>query len=161
MPWLRRSVKALLNSAPRMHGWCRTRWSCESLAATLQLKHGLEVAAETLRRWLHEMGWVWKRAQLLAKDRDPNRTSRLARIRFHVDRLTQREVMVFADELDIHRLPKVAPPWMPKGTPHEVMTPGQNEKHDLAGALNLLTGQLHACLGPRKNNAWFRELLPR
>ena len=105
------------------------------------------------------MGWVWKRAPLMAKDRDPNRTSRLARIRLHVDRLTKREVMVFADELDIHLLPKVAPQWMPQGRRHEVMTPGQNEKHYVAGALNLLTGQLHACLGPRKNNAWFRELL--
>src|SRR5688572_1725080 len=42
MPWLRGSLKARLNSASRMHGGCRTRWSGESLAATLQLKHGLE-----------------------------------------------------------------------------------------------------------------------
>jgi transposase len=159
MPWLKRSLKALLNAAPRAHGWCRIRWSCESLAATLNVRHGLDVSADTLRRWLHEMGWVWKRAQLIAKDTDPNRTSRLARIRFHVDRLSKREVMVFADELDSHLLPKVGPQWMPKGMRHEVMTPGQNEKYYLAGALHLLTGQLHACLGPRKNNVLFRDLL--
>jgi putative transposase len=159
MPWLKRSLQALLKATPRAHGWCRTRWSCESLAATLNVKHGLEVSAETLRRWLHEMGWVWKRAQLVAKDRDPNRISRLARIRFHDERLSKREVLVLADELDIHLLPKVGPQWIPKGTRHEVMTPGQNEKHYLAGALNPLTGQLHTCLGPRKNHGLFRQLL--
>lgn len=159
MPWLKRSLQALLKAPPRAHGWCRTRWSCESLAATLNVKHGLEVSAETLRRWLHERGWVWKRPQLVAKDRDPNRIARLARIRFHYGRLSKREVLVFADELDIHLLPKVGPQWMPKGTRHEVVTPGQNEKHYLAGALNPLTGQLHTCLGPRKNNGLFRPLL--
>jgi putative transposase len=40
----------------------------------------------------------------------------------------------------------------------EVMTPGQNEKHYLAGALELATGTLHYCLGPRKTNALFRDL---
>ena len=39
------------------------------------------------------------------------------------------------------------------------MTPGQNEKHSLAGALNRATGKLLHCLGPRKNNALFRDVL--
>ena len=39
------------------------------------------------------------------------------------------------------------------------MTPGQNEKHSLAGALALATGTLLHCLGPRKNNGVFRDLL--
>jgi hypothetical protein len=41
--------------------------------------HGV---AETLRRWIHEVGWVWKRAKLVAKDDDRQRVERLARIRF-------------------------------------------------------------------------------
>jgi hypothetical protein len=39
------------------------------------------------------------------------------------------------------------------------MTPGTNEKHYLAGALNLTTDVLHHCLGPRKTKALFRDLL--
>src|SRR5262249_25141631 len=50
------------------YGWCRTCWSCATLAATLKGKHGVEVSAETGRRWLHERGWMWKRAKLVAKD---------------------------------------------------------------------------------------------
>lgn len=40
------------------------------------------------------------------------------------------------------------------------MTPGTNAKPSLAGALHLETGQVLHCLGPRKNNGLFRELLP-
>src|SRR5215510_8048328 len=159
MPWLMRSLGAVLKVAPRTYGWCRTRWSCATLAATLQAKHGMAVSAETVRRWLHEMGWVWKRAKLVAKDDDPHRIARLARIRFQPEHLPAHEVMVFVDELDIHLLPKVGAAWMPQGTQAEVMTPGKNEQHYLAGALHLATGKVLYCLGPRKNNGLFRELL--
>jgi putative transposase len=159
MPWLTRALGALLKKAPRAYGWCRTRWSCATRAATLQAKHGIAVSAETVRRWLHEIGWVWKRAKLVAKDDDPRRVERLARIRFHHDNLPVHEVMVFADELDIHLLPKVGAAWRPQSTQAEIMTPGTNEKHYLAGALHLATGKVLYCLGPRKNNALFRALL--
>ena len=69
------------------------------------------------------------------------------------------EALVFADELDIHLLPKVGYAWMRQGTQLAVMTPGQNQKHSLAGALNLATGTLLHCVGPRKTNALFRDLL--
>jgi DDE superfamily endonuclease len=48
---------------------------------------------------------------------------------------------------------------MLQGTQEEIMTPGTNEKYYLAGALYLATGQLLQCLGPRKNNGLFRDLL--
>jgi transposase len=159
LPTLRRSLLALLKAPPRAYGWCRTRWSCTTLALTLQTKRGVVVSAETMRRWLHELGWVWKRAKLVAKDDNPHRIERLARIRFVYEQLRLWEAMVFADELDIHLLPKVGSAWMPKGTQVEVMTPGQNQKHYLAGALEPTTGTLHDTLGPRQTNARFRDLL--
>src|SRR5262249_27937177 len=159
MPWLTRSLGPLRKAAPRAYGWCRTRWSCVTLAATLQGKHGIAVSAETVRRWLHEIGWGGKRAKLGAKDDDPHRGEGLARIRFHHEHLEAHEMMVFVDELDMHLLPKVGAAWMPHGTQAEIMTPGKNEKHSLAGALHLATGKWLYCLGPRKNNGLFRELL--
>jgi integrase len=33
-PSLKRSVQALLRTAPRAYGWCRTRWSCATLNQT-------------------------------------------------------------------------------------------------------------------------------
>jgi transposase len=159
LPTLRRAIVALLKATPRAYGWCRTRWSCATLALTLQAKRGTMVSAETVRRWLHELGWVWKRAKLVAKDDDPHRVERLARIRYIFEQLKRSETMVFADELAIHLLAKVGCAWMPIGTQLSIMTPGQNPKHDLAGALELTTGTLPHCLGPRKTNALFRDLL--
>src|SRR5215218_3678182 len=127
VPTLRRSLLALLKAPPRAYGWCRTRWSCATLAATFQANRGLTVSAETMRRWVHEVGWVWKRAKLVAKDDDPHRVERLARIRFVYEQLQLWEALVFADELDIPLLPKVGYAWMPKGTQVAVMTPGTNE----------------------------------
>ncbi len=63
LPTLRRSLLALLKATPRAYGWGRTRWSCATLALTLQAKRGITVSAETMRRWLHEFGWVWKRVK--------------------------------------------------------------------------------------------------
>jgi hypothetical protein len=158
-PSLPRSLRALLKVAPDVYGWCRTRWSCATLALTLKTKRGIEVSAETMRRWLHEVGWVWKRAKLMAKDDDPLRGERLARIRFGFERLQACEAMVFADELDIHLLPKVGAAWMPQGPQTTIMTPGQHQQPYLAGALDLTTGRRLHCLGPRKTNALFRDLL--
>src|SRR5688572_3085775 len=107
LPTLRRSLVALLKATPQAHGWCRTRWSCATLALTLQTKRGVVISGETMRRWLHEIGWVWKRAKLVAKDDDPHRVERLARIRYVFEHLKLCEAMVFADELDIHLLPNV------------------------------------------------------
>jgi putative transposase len=67
--------------------------------------------------------------------------------------------LVFADELDIHLRSKVGAAWMPKGSQEEVMTPGQNEKHYLAGALDLSTGKIFHGRGTRKTHAVLRDLL--
>jgi transposase len=159
MPWLTRSLGALLNKAPRAYGWCRPRWSWATLALTLQAQHGSAVSAETVRRWLHKRGWGWKRAKWVATDDDPHRSERLARIRFQPEHLGRHEVMVFADELYIHLLPKVGAAWMPQGTQDEIMTPGTNAKYSLAGALDLATGKVRYGLDPHKNNGLFRALL--
>jgi transposase len=161
LPTLRRSLLALLKAPPRVYGWCRTRWSCATLALTLQATRGITVSAETLRRWLHELDWGWKRAKLVATDDDPHRVERLARLRLVYARLRPWGAMVFADARDIHWRPNVGYAWMPKGPQVEIMTPGTNEQHDLAGALELSTGTLPHCRGPRKTNGLCRELLQR
>lgn len=158
-PSLKRSVRALLKTAPRVFGWCRTRWSCAALATELQIRRGIEVSAETMRHWLHELGWEWKRAKLAAKDDDPQRVEKLARIRLAYEQLRVGAALFFADELDISLLPKVGYQWMPKGEQVEVMTPGTNEKRYLAGALDLTTGTITSCVWYRKQTGLFIELL--
>lgn len=158
-PSLRRSLLAMLKVAPLAFGWCRTRWTCASLAAQLKVNRGVEVSADTLRRWLHQIGWVWKRATLSAKDDVPQRVEKLARIRSIFEHLSAKQLLLFADELDIHLLPRVGYQWMEKGTQLEVWTPGTNEKNYMAGALDLLTGRILHCVWFRKTNGLFIDLL--
>ena len=76
------------------------------MAETLRRRRGWRVAAETVRRWWHALGWRWKRPKRGAKDNDPERVAKLARIRLIWERLQPRPVLLFADELDVHLLPK-------------------------------------------------------
>jgi transposase len=158
-PSLKRSVLALLKTAPRVVGWCRTRWSCATLAVELPGRRGIAVSAETLRSWLQELGWEWKRAKLRAKDDDPQRVEKLARIRLAFEQLRAGAALFFADELDINLLPKVGYQWMPKGEQVEVLTPGTNEKRYRAGALDITTGTITHCVWYRKQTGLFLELL--
>lgn len=158
-PALRRSVLAILHSVPRLCGWCRTRWSCATIALELRARWGIVVSGETVRRWLAELGWVWKRAKLRAKDDDPQRVEKLARIRYAFEQLRVGTALLFADELDLSLLPKVGYQWMPKGEQVEVLTPGTNEKRHLAGALDITTGTLTHCVWYRKVTGLFVDLL--
>jgi Winged helix-turn helix len=95
---------------------------CEELPRCFwQLKNptpergGGVVSAETVRRWLHELGWEWKRAKVVAKDDDPQRVEKLARIRYAFEQLRAGAALFFADELDISLLPKVGYQWLPTG----------------------------------------------
>lgn len=69
------------------------------------------------------------------------------------------ELLFFIDELDIHLLPKIGYQWMLKGTQTEIMTPGQNQKRYLAGALDYLTGKIVHVRGERKNRFLVIDLL--
>jgi transposase len=158
-PTLKRSLLAILKSVPRACGWCRTRWSCATVALEVQARRGLVVSAETVRLWLHELGWEWKRAKVVAKDDDPQRVEKLARIRYAFEDLRAGTALLFADELDISLLPKVGYQWMPKGAQVEVMTPGTNAKRYLAGALNISTGTTAHCVWYRKTTGLFLDLL--
>jgi transposase len=158
-PALKRSVVAILHSVPRLWGWCRTRWSCATIAGELYTRRKIAVSAETMRRWLHALDWEWKRAKLSAKDDDPQRVEKLARIRYAFEQLRAGAALFFADELDIHLLPKVGYQWMPKGTQVEVMTPGTNEKRYLGGALDITTGTITHCVWYRKTTGLFLDLL--
>jgi transposase len=158
-PALKRSLLAILKAVPRACGWCRTRWSCATVALEVQTRRGMGVSAETVRRWLHELGWEWKRAKLVAKDNDPQRVEKLARIRYTCEQLRAGMALFFADELDISLLPKVGYQWMPKGEQVEVLTPGTNEKRYLAGALDITTGTTQHCVWYRKTTGLFLDLL--
>ncbi len=50
LPSLKRSLLALLKHAPATYGWCRVRWSCQTLALQLRAQRSVAVSRETIRR---------------------------------------------------------------------------------------------------------------
>jgi len=159
IPSLHRSLLSILKGAPATFGWCRTRWSCATLSAELKARRGVTISAEKVRRWLHSLDYVWKRARHTALDNDPERVAKLARIRHLIEHLRPSERLFFIDELDIHLLPKIGYEWMLRGTQTEIMTPGQNQKRYLAGALDYLTGKIVHVVGERKNRFMVIDVL--
>lgn len=156
-PWLRRALGALRKAAPHAYGWCRTRGSGATLAVARKTTPGLAVSAWPVRRWLHAMEWVWKRATLGAKDDAPPRVERLARMRWHAEPVQAHAVMVLADALDLHVWPTGGAAWRPNASQLEVMTPGQHAQPYLAGALHLATGAMLHGHSARKTTALFRD----
>lgn len=67
----------------------------------------------------------------------------------------------FEDEVDIHLNPKIGTDWMPRGHQRRVVTPGQNAKHYLAGALHATTGRVLYVSGQSKDSGLFIALLSK
>jgi len=69
------------------------------------------------------------------------------------------EEAFYADEVDIDLNPKIGPDWTLPGQQRWVLTPGQNVKRFLAGALNHRTGHLVWAEGDQKRSWLFLNLL--
>jgi hypothetical protein len=89
------------------------------------------------------------------------KTRRLNKIARLLASLPRHEVAVYEDEVDVHLNPKIGLDWMGLGQQKDVMTPGQNEKRYLAGALDVRTGQLHWVEGEKKDAWLFMDLLKK
>jgi hypothetical protein len=130
-------------------------------ARELQGRRGSRVSAETVRRGLPEWDWGWKRAQLSAKDADPQRVAKLARMRYGFESLRGGTALLFADELDLALLPKVGSQGRPKGEQVEVLPPATNEQRSLAGARDITTGTPQHGVWYRKTTGLVLALLQR
>ena len=68
-------------------------------------------------------------------------------------------MVLYVDEVDIHLNPKIGTDWMPKGMQKTVLTPGQNKKRYLAGALNRKTGNITYVDSDQKDSYLFIDQL--
>jgi len=144
-------------SSPRQHGYRRPTWTQELLVLVLQKKTGVRVSTTTMSRVLKRLkirlgrpkpivGCPWKKMR---------RIRRINAIRRLLQTVPKNEVILYADEVDIHLNPKIGPDYMLSGTQKTVLTPGKNEKRYLAGALNGRTGRLTYVEADRKNSDLF------
>jgi len=150
-----------VNDSPQDYGYPRPTWTQELLAKVMRQLTGVKVHRATMSRALAAIGarlgrprpvvgCPWSKA---AKSR------RLNQIRRRMDGLKPEESGFYVDEVDIHLNPKIGCDWMNRGTQKQVMTPGQNVKRYLAGAMDSRTGRLTWVRSERKNSLLFIALV--
>jgi transposase len=152
-PWAEQLARWVTTRTPEDFGYFRRRWSCETLAEVLAWELDVRVSAETVRRVLHRLRYVWRRPRPVVGPVDPDHATKLAAIHELLTTLPADETAVFQDEVDIHLNPKVGSCWMKRGEQAEVVTPGTNQKRHLAGSLVWRTGTLVVSPAGTRRNA--------
>lgn len=140
--WWKRIINWLSKSTPEVFGYRRTRWSCAMLAEVLAWETGTRRSAETVRRALRQLNWVWRRPRPVVGLTDADYDDKVRAIHQLLANLPPHETAVFQDEVDVHLNPKIGSCWMRRGEQAEVPTPGNNEKQHVAGSLHWRTGSL-------------------
>lgn len=155
------ALDRIVRSNPQDHGWRRPTWTLETLVGTMVRKTGIRIHVGTMSRAL---------ALIRARRANPRprvkcpwfpavKTRRINELQRLIATLPRREVVVYEDEVDVHLNPKIGLDWMGHGQQKEAMTPGQNEKRYLAGALDVRTGEIHWVEAKEKNSYLFWDLL--
>ena len=158
-----RRLYDVVDQTPQDYGYPRPTWTQELLAKVMQEGMRVKVHRATMSRALAligarhgrpkpTVGCPWKK---LARQRRQRQLQQL------VSSLPADEALFYEDEVDIHLNPKIGPDWMNRGKQKLVITPGQNSKRYLAGAMDARTGLLSWVAGERKNSLLFIDLLYR
>ncbi len=154
---------AVLEGTPRDHGHRRPTWTQEQMIAVMRQRGHEKISRTTMGRLLKKLhvrrgmpkptvGCPWS-------NRAKNK--RILMLRRLVQSLPPGQAAVWEDEIDIHLNPKIGPDWMLPGTQRRVLTPGQNVKHYVAGAMDATTDRLTWVRGDRKQSGLSIELLAK
>lgn len=163
-PLAREIVDTQASQSPRNSGHVQSCWTVALLAAFLAVRFGVARSCSTVRRYLHDMGWRWRRPRLtpasaLPGKRDPDEATKLAAIQQALRAAARgRGHLLYLDECDLHLLPVLRAMWM-KGERVRVPTPGQNRRRAFFGALDAVSGAWHSADHDRKLAANFLRFL--
>ncbi len=150
-------VRLVGEDSPQDHGYRRPTWTQELLILVLERRTQVRISQSRMSRLLQELGIRLGMPKPIVGCPWPNRRRkrRLRKLQQLVERLPENEVLLYADEVDIHLNPKIGPDYMLRGTQKTVLTPGKNEKRYLAGALEIRTGRLTWVEWERKDSNLF------
>jgi transposase len=160
---LRAALATLVSGSPEDDGWARPTWTQELLARQLARDTGVRVSESTVGRMLAALGarWGMARPTVACPWGSRAQARRVRAIERQLARLPAGEEAFYEDEVDIHLNPRIGRDWMLPGAQKTVLTPGQNQKHYLAGALHTRTGQVLWVGNGKKNSYLFLQLLRR
>jgi transposase len=159
--WYLGRLYEVVAKRPTDYGYRRPTWTREWLVDCLARLTEQRIHVTTMSRALAKIGARRGRPRPVVRCpwSETAKNRRLRRIRRVLARLPKDEVAVYLDEVDVHLNPKIGLDWMNLGQQKEVVTPGQNEKRYLAGAMNARTDALTVVESDRKTSALFVALL--
>jgi transposase len=92
-------LQTLLILSPEWFGYYATHWTVPLLKNQLRQNTGEEYSSDTIRRWLHELGYVWKRPRyVLAPDPEREKKRQIRRV---LSGLSRRRVVLVEDVTDL------------------------------------------------------------
>jgi transposase len=138
-PYLTAIVQAQASQPPPNSGYLQACWTVALLVLHLAQRFRVVTSIANVRRALHHAGFGWKRPKLApAHRRDAQTDAKLARI---AEVLADPEAVLLAeDECDAQLLAVLRAMWQRIGAQVRIVTPGQNAKRGIFGALNLRSG---------------------
>ena len=160
-PDVEEALRSVLRRFPEDFGFARPTWTLELLSRVAGEELGLRLSVGHLWKVLRGMGVRWNCAKPVVSCPWPagRRKRRLAGLRRLERRPPRGEVVLFADEVDIHLNPRIGRDWMLPGTRRLVVTPGRNQKQYLAGAFDRRRQRIIYVEGDRKSSVLFLDLL--
>lgn len=102
---------------------------------------------------------MWRRAAPTLRIRDPYKEEKMAVISAALAKCSREHPVFYEDEVISISTPKIGADWQLRGQQKRVVTPGQNEKYYLAGALHSGTGKVSYVGGNSKSSALFISLI--
>ena len=143
-----------LEGSPERAGWTRSTWPRALLRTHLAERLHCWLSPRSLTRLLHRLGFVWTRPKLTTRRDDPEAATREQLIAAAIAEHPTAP-RLYADECDVHLVPVIRGQYQRRGQQREVPTPGTNRKQAVFGFLNVLTGEWHFWLTPRKRSVDF------
>lgn len=158
---VREGLRKILQGTPQAHGYERTSWSLELLSRVVAETLGVHITPGHLWKVLRDLKVRWGCAKpvVACPWRAARRQCRIRQLRKLWRDPGPREVVLFADEVDIHLNPRIGRDWMLPGQQRLVLTPGKNQKAFIAGAYDPRIGRLVCVDGDRKAVWLFLNLL--
>jgi transposase len=151
----------VLDQSPEDFRFPRPTWTRELLVKVLKRKTGVCVHVTTMSRALRAIGARRGRPRPTVGCPGPEaqKARRLREIQRVLGTLPRNEVAVYEDEADLPLNPKIGLDWMNRSTQKTVLTPGQNQKRYVAGALDSRTRRRVWVIGQHKTAILFLLLL--
>ena len=157
------ALYGVVDGSPQAYGYPRPTWTRELLCKVMFPLTGVKVHPATMSRALKLIGGRLGQPKPTVDCPWPQarKNRRLAEIRRMLKTLPRGHVAVHLDEVDVHLNPKIGCDWMNRGKQKTVVTPGNNVKRYLCGALDAKTGLLTWVKAERKNSLLFIAMLKK